>query len=185
MCMLTESSRSAKWVAVLLLILATTITYFPVKDSEFIDLDDDVYVTDNPWIQQGLNLQSISWAMTSLREGVCNPMTWISFMLDYQLFGLNPAGYQLTNLVLHLGSVLLLLGVLYRMTERFWPSLLVAALFALHPLNVESVAWVTERKNVLSTLFWMLSLWAYLEYLRKPVWQHYVGIMGFLILDPC
>ena len=182
MCMLTESSRSAKWVAVLLLILATTITYFPVKDSEFIDLDDDVYVTDNPWIQQGLNLQSISWAMTSLREGVWNPMTWISFMLDYQLFGLNPAGYHLTNLVLHLGSVLLLLGVLYRMTERFWPSLLVAALFALHPLNVESVAWVTERKNVLSTLFWMLSLWAYLEYLRKPVWQHYVGIMGFLIL---
>ncbi|MCH8820216.1 MAG: tetratricopeptide repeat protein [Acidobacteria bacterium] len=180
--MLTESSRSAKWVAVLLLILATTITYFPVKDSEFIDLDDDVYVTDNPWIQQGLNLQSISWAMTSLREGVWNPMTWISFMLDYQLFGLNPAGYHLTNLVLHLGSVLLLLGVLYRMTERFWPSLLVAALFALHPLNVESVAWVTERKNVLSTLFWMLSLWAYLEYLRKPVWQHYVGIMGFLIL---
>lgn len=182
MCMLTESSRSAKWVAVLLLILATTITYLPVKDSEFIDLDDDVYVTDNPWIQQGLNLQSISWAMTSLREGVWNPMTWISFMLDYQLFGLNPAGYHLTNLVLHLGSVLLLLGVLYRMTERFWPSLLVAALFALHPLNVESVAWVTERKNVLSTLFWMLSLWAYLEYLRKPVWQHYVGIMGFLIL---
>lgn len=182
MCMLTESSRSAKWVAVLLLILATTITYFPVKDSEFIDLDDDVYVTDNPWIQQGLNLQSISWAMTSLREGVWNPLTWISFMLDYQLFGLNPAGYHLTNLVLHLGSVLLLLGVLYRMTERFWPSLLVAALFALHPLNVESVAWVTERKNVLSTLFWMLSLWAYLEYLRKPVWQHYVGIMGFLIL---
>jgi len=180
--MLTESSRSAKWVAVLLLILATTITYFPVKDSEFIDLDDDVYVTDNPWIQQGLNLQSISWAMTSLREGVWNPLTWISFMLDYQLFGLNPAGYHLTNLVLHLGSVLLLLGVLYRMTERFWPSLLVAALFALHPLNVESVAWVTERKNVLSTLFWMLSLWAYLEYLRKPVWQHYVGIMGFLIL---
>ena len=144
MCMLTASSRYYQWVAVLLLILATTITYFPVKDSEFIDLDDDVYVTDNPWIQQGLNLRSISWAMTSFREGVWNPMTWISFMLDYQLFGLNPAGYHLTNLVLHLGSVLLLLGVLYRMTGGFWPSLLVAALFALHPLNVESVAWVTD-----------------------------------------
>jgi tetratricopeptide (TPR) repeat protein len=176
------NSPHYKWAAILLLILATTTTYFPVKDSEFIDLDDDVYVTDNPWIQQGLNLQSISWAVTSFREGVWNPMTWISFMLDYQLFGLNPAGYHLTNLVLHLGSVLLLLGVLYRMTGGFWPSLLVAALFALHPLNVESVAWVTERKNVLSTLFWMLSLWAYLEYLRKPVWQNYLGIMGFLIL---
>ena len=171
-----------KWVAVVLLILATTIAYLPVKDSEFIDLDDDVYVTDNPWIQQGLNRQSVSWAMTSFKEGVWNPMTWISFILDYQLFGLNPAGYHLTNLLLHLGSVLILLGVLHRMTGAFWPSFLVAALFALHPLNVESVAWVTERKNVLSTLFWMLSVWAYLEYLRKPVWQHYLGIMGFLVL---
>ena len=171
-----------RWAAVILLLLATTIAYSPLKDSEFFDVDDDVYITENPWIQQGLNLNSISWAMTSFRQGVWNPLTWISFMLDYQLFGLNPAGYHLTNVLLHLGSVLLLLGVLCRMTGAFWPSFLVAALFALHPLNVESVAWVTERKNVLSTLFWMLSLWAYLEYLRKPVWQHYVGITGFLIL---
>jgi len=176
------SSRHSRWVAVVLLILATTIAYFPVKDSDFIALDDDVYVTDNPWIQQGLNQQSISWAMTSFREGVWNPMTWISFMLDYQLFGLNPAGYHLTNLLLHLSSAAILLGVLFRMTGAFWPSFMVAALFALHPLNVESVAWVTERKNVLSTFFGMLSLWAYLEYWRKPVWQHYLGILGFLVL---
>ena len=174
--------RYSMWAAIIMLIVATTLAYFPVMDAEFIDLDDDVYVTDNPWIQQGLSWPSISWAVTSFREGVWNPMTWISFMLDYQLFGLNPAGFHLTNLVLHVGSVVLLLGVLCRMTGAFWPSLMVAALFALHPLNVESVAWVTERKNVLSTLFWMLGLWAYLEYLRKPVWQHYVGILGFLIL---
>ncbi len=175
-------SHYYQWLAIGLLIIATTLVYFPVMDAEFIDLDDDVYVTDNPWIQQGLNWASISWAVTSFREGVWNPMTWISFMVDFELFGLNPAGYHLTNLVLHVGSVVLLVGVLYRMTGAFWPSLMVAALFALHPLNVESVAWVTERKNVLSTWFWMLSLWAYLEYMRKPVWQHYVGILGFLIL---
>ncbi|MEE8349746.1 MAG: tetratricopeptide repeat protein [Acidobacteriota bacterium] len=182
MSLLSSSGRPLKGMALILLLLATFWVYLPVKDSEFIDLDDNVYVTENPWIQQGLNGQSISWAMTSFREGVWNPMTWISFMLDYQIFGLNPAGYHLTNLLLHLASVLLLLRVLHRMTGAFWPSLMVAALFALHPLNVESVAWVTERKNVLSTLFWMLSLWAYLEYLRKPIGLHYVGMMGFLIL---
>ena len=103
-------------------------------------------------------------------------------MLDYQLFGLDPAGFYLTNLVLHLASAVILFLVLHQLTGALWRSVLVAALFALHPLNVESVAWVTERKNVLSTLFGLLTVGAYLGYVRKPGWPRYLGIMGLLVL---
>ena len=116
--------------------------------------------------------------MTTMEAAFWHPLTWLSHILDYQLFGLNPAGHHLTSLLLHLVNVVLLFWVLHRMTGALWPSALVAALFALHPLNVESVAWVAERKNVLSTLFWLLTLLAYVGYVKKPGWQRYLGMMG-------
>ena len=109
-------------------------------------------------------------------------MTLLSHMLDCQLFGLNPAGHLLMNLLIHVVNVFLLFGVLHLMTGAFWPSFLVAALFALHPLNVESVAWVAERKNVLSTLCLLLTLWAYAGYARRRNWKRYLGVMGVLVL---
>ena len=170
--------------AFVLLLLAgiVLIAYGAVGHFPFINLDDDLYITENAQVQQGLSWDSVMWAMTALEEAFWHPLTWLSHMLDYQLFGLNPAGHHLTNLLLHLANVLLLFGVLHQMTGAVWRSALVAALFALHPLNVESVAWVAERKNVLSTLFWLLTMAAYVGYVKKPVWQRYVGMMGLFVL---
>jgi tetratricopeptide (TPR) repeat protein len=174
--------RNQKAAGAVLLIAVTLLVYAPIRNHEFLGLDDHQYVTENISIQQGLSLDSLSWAMTAFKEGVWNPLTWLSFMLDYQLFGLDPAGYYLTNLFLHLASVVLLFVVLHQLTGALWRSVLVAALFALHPLNVESVAWVTERKNVLSTLFGFLTMGAYVGYVRKPGWKRYFLMMGFLSL---
>ena len=170
--------------AFVLLLLAgiVLIAYGAVGHFPFINLDDDLYITENAQVQQGLSWDSVLWAMTALEEAFWHPLTWLSHMLDYQLFGLNPAGHHLTNLLLHLANVLLLFGVLHQMTGAVWRSAFVAALFALHPLNVESVAWVAERKNVLSTLFWLMTMGAYVRYVRKPVWQRYVGMMGIFVL---
>jgi Flp pilus assembly protein TadD len=178
----TYISRHLVAVAALLLIASTLLVYAPIKDYPFINYDDNLYVTSNPWVQQGLTWERARWAMTTLEAAFWHPLTWLSHMLDVQLFGLNPSGHHLTNLLLHLANVLLLFGVLQRMTGELWRSALVAALFALHPLNVESVAWVAERKNVLSTLFWLLTIWAYLSYVRKPGWQRYLGVMGAFVL---
>jgi len=178
----TYISRHLVAVAALLLIASTLLVYAPIKDYPFINYDDNLYVTNNPWVQRGLTWERARWAMTTLEAAFWHPLTWLSHMLDVQLFGLNPSGHHLTNLLLHLANVLLLFGVLQRMTGEVWRSALVAALFALHPLNVESVAWVAERKNVLSTLFWLLTIWAYVSYVRKPGWQRYLGVMGAFVL---
>ncbi|MCH8820217.1 MAG: hypothetical protein IIB03_07850, partial [Acidobacteria bacterium] len=174
--------QNQKIIVALLLAGIVLIVYAPVGHYEFVDLDDDLYVRDNPRIKRGVTWDNLVWAISSFREGVWNPATWISFMLDYHLFGLNPGAFHLTNLLLHTASVVLLLVVLQQMTGALWPSALVAALFALHPLNVESVAWVAERKNVLSTLFWLATLWAYSGYARRPGWGRYLGVVGFLVL---
>ena len=178
----TYISRHPVAVAALFLIASTLLVYAPVIDFQFIHYDDDIYVTNNPWVKQGLTWQGARWAMTALEGGSWHPLTWLSHMVDVQLFGLNPSGHHLTNLLLHLANALLLFGVLQRMTGAVWRSALVSALFALHPLNLESVAWVAERKNVLSTLFWLLTIWAYVSYVRKPDWQRYLGIMGAFVL---
>ncbi len=162
----TYISRHLVAVAALLLIASTLLVYAPIKDYPFINYDDNLYVTSNSRVKQGLTWANLAWALTALEAAYWHPLTWWSHMLDYELFGLNPSGHHLTNLLLHLANVLLLFGVLQRMTGEVWRSALVAALFALHPLNVESVAWVAERKNVLSTLFWLLTIWAYLCYVR-------------------
>ena len=139
---------------------------------EFVNYDDDEYVYENPEIARGLTLRGIVWAFTHVRCSNWHPLTWISHMLDCQLYGLSPGGHHLTNVLLHTATAILLFLVLRRMTGFLWRSAFVAAVFAIHPLRVESVAWVAERKDVLSGLFFMLTLWAYTRYAqgvtRKP-----------------
>jgi Flp pilus assembly protein TadD len=133
---------------------------------DFVNFDDPLYVTDNPHVQQGLTASSLAWAWTDFHRGMYAPLTRTSLLLDYQLHGLNPHGYHLTNLLLHLVNVLVLFEVLRSMTGARWRCFLVAACFAIHPLHVESVAWITERKDVLSTLFGLLALAAWVRYTR-------------------
>lgn len=161
----------------LFLIAATLSVYSQIYYHDFVNYDDNVYVTENRHIQTGFNLESISWALTSSHASNWHPITWLSHMLDYQLFNMNPGLHHLVNLFLHIINSLLLFVVLKKMTGRFWPSGFVAALFALHPLHVESVAWISERKDVLSTLFWMLTLWGYTWYVEHPQKKRYVVVL--------
>ena len=140
----------------------------------FLLLDDGDYVTANSHIHGGLAWSTIKWAFTSTAAANWHPLTWLSHALDYQLFGLNPAGHHLDSVLIHALNAVLLFLLLAWVTKRVGPSLLVAALFALHPINVESVAWVAERKNVLSTLFFFLAIGAYVWYAQKPDWRRYL-----------
>ncbi len=162
--------------AVLCVLLAgTTIAlYSPVLGHSFLAMDDREYVTDNPYIHAGLVWRTIQWAFTSTYAANWHPLTWLSHALDYRLFALNPAGHHLDSVLIHALNAVLLFLLLQRVTQRAGPSLLVAALFALHPINVESVAWVAERKNVLSTLFFFLAIAAYVRYAQKPDWRRYL-----------
>jgi hypothetical protein len=155
----------------LLLVAAVLIPYAHVSKLGFTNFDDPEYVTQNSHVRAGLTWAGLAWAFTSTEQANWHPITWLSHMLDCQLFGLNPAGHHITNLILHLASTLLLFWILQHMTGAMGRSAFVAALFALHPLHVESVAWIAERKDVLSALFWMLTMCAYCHYLkrRRPV----------------
>jgi hypothetical protein len=161
----------------LVLILATSAVYWHVTGHDFVLLDDDIFVYENPHVQNGLTLDSMIWAFTTTHTGLKIPLTWLSLMLDFDLYGLDAGGYHLTNLLLHIANVLLVFFILKLMTGGLWRSGFVAALFALHPLHVESVAWVAERKDVLSTLFWMLTLWAYFRYVQRPTVRRYLLIL--------
>jgi tetratricopeptide (TPR) repeat protein len=163
-----SENKSNPVLTSLALILITIVTYWSALHCEFVDYDDNDYVTRNPHIQSGITAQSLAWAMTARHVGNWHPLTWISHMMDYQLFGLNPTGHHATNLVLHTLNVVLLFWVMRRMTGAHWRSAFVAALFAVHPLHVESVAWVAERKDVLSTFFGLLATAAYVRYTEKP-----------------
>lgn len=148
--------------------LWTLCAYWPVLHNDFADVDDFVYVTENQPLQAEFGWRSVAWAFTSFDAYNWHPLTWLSLMLDYQLYGLNPAGYHATNLFLHMANVFLVFAVLRSMTGSLGQSGFVAGLFAVHPLHVESVAWITERKDVLSAFFWWLTLAAYLRYARRP-----------------
>ncbi|MDX6692699.1 MAG: protein O-mannosyl-transferase [Blastocatellia bacterium] len=150
------------------LAIVTAVVYWQLGEHQFINLDDDVYVYENSAVRAGLTARGFAWAFTTFNAANWHPLTWLSHMLDVQLFGLNAGSHLYTNLFLHILNALLLFGLLRRMTGHVWRSAMVAALFALHPLRVESVAWVSERKDVLSTLFWMLALWAYARYTEQP-----------------
>jgi hypothetical protein len=152
----------------LALVLVTVITYWQIYRCGFIDFDDPLYVTENKIVQDGLTWQGIKWAFTTSHAYNWHPLTWLSHMLDCQLFGLNPAGHHLTNVLLHIANTILLFIVLATATGQFWQAAFVAGLFALHPLHVESVAWISERKDVLSTFFWLLTIGFYIRYAHKP-----------------
>jgi hypothetical protein len=156
------------------LTLATILAFEEVRLNRFVLFDDDHYVTANLHVKSGLTLESVSWAFTTTHSYNWHPVTWLSHMLDIELFGLEPAGHHLTNLLLHVLNALLLFGLLERTTRRLWPSAFVAALFALHPLHVESVAWISERKDVLSTFFGLLAICAYVDYARRGEIASYV-----------
>jgi len=166
----------------LLLVVATLALYNPVNRHPFVNYDDDRYVTENPHVQQGLNGDTIKWALAAKEQGNWHPLTWLSHALDYRLFHQNPIGHHFTSLLIHAANTVLLFLLLMYATERVGPSLLVAALFALHPINVESVAWVAERKSVLSTFFFFAALIAYCWYARKPGWQRYLAVAGLFVL---
>ncbi|HUU41680.1 MAG TPA: glycosyltransferase family 39 protein, partial [Desulfatiglandales bacterium] len=178
----TFLSRHSDILVCLLLIILTLSVYLQVKDHEFINFDDDQYVTDNRHVKAGFSFKNITWAFTTTHMGNWHPLTWLSHMLDCQLFGMNPGWHHLTNLFLHIINILLLFIVLKKMTGNLWQSGLVASLFALHPLHVESVAWISERKDVLSTFFWMLTMWSYIYYVNSPCAKRYLLVLLFLTL---
>jgi protein O-mannosyl-transferase len=164
----THNARDVLLVGVLLAAV-TLAAYWPVLHNDFVSYDDRAYVTENPHVLAGLSRDSVQWALRTGHAGNWHPLTWLSHMLDVQLYGLNPLGHHGTSLLLHTVNVLLLFVCLKGMTGALWRSATVAALFALHPMHVESVAWVAERKDVLSTCFFLLTLWAYARYARKCV----------------
>jgi tetratricopeptide (TPR) repeat protein len=171
------SQRHWKIIVCLFLVLATVAVYGEVRNHQFVSFDDTVYILENPRIQGGLTLTGLVWAFTTTYASNWHPLTWLSHMLDCGLYGLNPRGHHLTNLFFHLANVLLLFLVLESMTQARWPSALTAALFALHPLHVESVAWVAERKDVLSGFFWLATMGAYLWYTRRPGLARYLAVI--------
>jgi tetratricopeptide (TPR) repeat protein len=166
----------------LLLVVLTLVIYWQVGGHEFINYDDNVYITDNPNVRTGLTLDNIKWAFTTGYAVNWHPLTWLSHMLDVDLFGLNPKGHHLASVFFHAVNTILLFLVLKRMTGGLWQSAVVAALFALHPLHVESVAWASERKDLVSTLFWILTMWAYTIYVERKNVRYYLLVVLFLAL---
>jgi tetratricopeptide (TPR) repeat protein len=164
------------------IVLATVVAFEPMRHNEFIDYDDDLYVTENPHVIAGLTVESVVWAFTTRHATNWHPLTWLSHMLDCQMFGVEPFWHHLTSLMFHIASTLLLFYLLRKMTGAVWRSAFVAAAFALHPLHVESVAWVAERKDVLSGLFWMLTILAYMRYVEQPRIGRYLLVILFFSL---
>lgn len=165
-----------------LLSICVLLVYGQVGEFEFMRYDDDLYVAKNTYLSYGIGLQGIIWAFTSFVAGNWHPMTMLSFLLDWKWFGMNAGGYHLINLVIHLMSGIFLFFVFERMTGHLWRSALLAAFFLIHPVHVESVASIAGRKDVLSGLFWMLTLWAYLRYISKPEKRRYfIVVLSFLL----
>jgi protein O-mannosyl-transferase len=166
----------------LFLVICTFLSYGQVLDHGFLNFDDNRYVTENSHITKGFTLEGVTWAFTESYASNWHPVTWLSHTLDFELFGLNPSGHHLTNLIFHVANTLLLFGVFLKMTGAYWRSGFVAILFALHPLNVESVVWIAERKSVLSTFFGFLTLWVYIDYVKKKSIRKYLLVVLFLAL---
>ncbi len=172
----TGRSVRQNYLICIALFVFTVIVYFPVVTHPYVDLDDLDYVVDNPHVNTGLSWQNIAWALSATEQSNWHPLTWLSHALDCQIFGLYAGGHHLTSLVLHGLNAMLLFWLLERATGARWRSAMVASLFALHPLNVESVAWVAERKNLLCTLFFLLALGAYGWYAQNPQVKRYLCV---------
>jgi tetratricopeptide (TPR) repeat protein len=179
-----NSRRRVKiYVTICILLAAVTFTvYFRALTNPFVNYDDQGYVVENSHVQQGLTLATLHWVLTSTDATNWHPLTWLSHAADCQIFGLNPKGHHLTSVLLHMCNVVLLFLLLARVTGSIFKSFLVAALFALHPINVESVAWVAERKTVLCMFFILLTLAAYGWYARQPSLRRYLAVVGLFIL---
>jgi tetratricopeptide (TPR) repeat protein len=167
-----------------ILVVLTLVLYWQVRENDFVNYDDPYYIVDNPTLRKGFDAEGIActftFCATKKEAPLWHPLTWLSLMMDYKLYGLNPAGYHLTNLFLHIADTLLLFLVLNRMTRAPWRSAFVAALFAVHPLHVESVAWATERKDVLSTFFGLLTVGVYLYDVEQPsLWKKILALLFF------
>jgi tetratricopeptide (TPR) repeat protein len=173
---------TADWLIGAGLAVVTLAIYAQVAGHQFITLDDDVYIKDNPMVNRGVTLSRITWAFTTFHQANWHPLTWISHMIDSQVFGMNAGGHLLVNALIHVANTSLLFWFLLRTTHARWPSALVAALFALHPLHVESVAWAAERKDTLSTFFGLLSLIAYARYAEAPSRKWYAWTAIALVL---
>ncbi len=159
----TQPSTGA---AAVLLSAAVLLAFWPVLGNDFVNYDDEKYVTRNSRVQDGLTPSTLKWAWTTGEAANWHPLTWMSHALDWELFGENAVGHHATSLLLHLANTLLLFGLLHRLTGATVASAAAAALFGVHPLHVESVAWIAERKDVLSTLFWLAATWAYVVWAR-------------------
>jgi tetratricopeptide (TPR) repeat protein len=166
-----------------LLVAVTVLAYAPVFQAGFVNLDDFLYVSRNPHVLGGLTRGNVRWAWSTFHSGNWHPLTWLSLQLDVTVYGSKAFGFHLTNVLLHTANAILLFQILRRGTGAVGPSFAVAALFAWHPLHVESVAWVTERKDVLSTFFGLLALGAYLRYVEQPGWRRYLVLTGAFALS--
>ncbi len=181
--MTSQINRNYLVLAVCIALSMTTVAVFwQVRNHEFISFDDNDYVTENRYVQDGITLKGIAWAFSEPHAHNWHPLTWLSHMLDCQVFGLKPGPHHLVSLFFHIANTLLLFLILHRMTNALWQSAFVAGLFALHPLHVESVAWVAERKDVLSTLFWMFTMGAYAYYVERPGYKRYLFVLAFFLL---
>ncbi len=169
--------RLSDFLICLFLLLSTLAVYGQVRGFDFVNIDDREYITANAVVRAGMSSAGLAWALTADYAGNWFPVTWLSHMLDYQLFGLDSGLHHLTNVFIHAFGSLLLFLVLKRMTGARWRSAFVAFVFALHPLHVESVAWVTERKDVLSAFFFFLTLWAYVRYVEQPRFPRYLAVV--------
>jgi len=176
-----KSSRATLFGVIVLSVGMTWAVFGQTRGYDFVNYDDRVYVAENPQIQAGLTWQNVIWAFTHVHSNNWHPLTTMSHMFDCQFFGLNPGAHHLVNVALHIANVVLLFLLLQQLTASVWSSAFVAALFAIHPLHVESVAWVSERKDVLSGLFFFLTVFAYLRYTRKPGIARYITMSIFFV----
>jgi tetratricopeptide (TPR) repeat protein len=174
--------KNAVVILGLLLCITTALVYWQINRFDFIQYDDTAYVTENPSVQGGVTPEALFWAFTTIHAGNWHPVTWLSHMLDVELYGLNPVGHHLTSLLFHIANALLLFFVFTKMTGAIWPSAFTAAVFALHPLHVESVAWVSERKDLLSAFFLFLTLWSYIRHVGGKTPAGYFGVAFFYAL---
>jgi len=175
-------TREFIWIAAALTAMIVAV-YSPVRHFGFVGFDDVQYVSENPRVLQGVTWDGVKWAFSTGYFFNWHPLTWISHMLDAQIYGTNAGGHHITSVLFHIANTLLLFGLLQRMTGKMWRSAFVAGLFAVHPLHVESVAWVSERKDVLSTLFGLLALWAYVGYAQRPRLGRYLAVVLFFGLS--
>jgi hypothetical protein len=178
----TQKSIVTSLIICITLVSVSIISYIPVLSADFIAYDDDVYVTENPRVRQGITPENIRWAFTTGYNANWHPLTWLSHMIDIELFGMRPGGHHCTSLFIHCLNGVLLFLLLAQATGARWRSAGVAMLFVLHPLHVESVAWISERKDMLCTLFWLLAMRAYIHYVRRQTIRRYLWIVFFFVL---